>query len=161
MAWYTNSWMKCRITRMGMKALRWTSKQNPHSTSCFIAFMVGFIRNLLDTYQRHVATTSPTWYTCKVSHGSSTVCLNVSSYPNEIHKYDIQQKFHKPPEVDSQHKWESSLVKWWQSNFLHCASCMCSFDIRICDTVDTIRRAASRTRNAGSSLANWAFVSFQ
>jgi len=28
-------------------------------------------------------------------------------HPNEIHKYDIQQKFHKPREVDSQHKRES------------------------------------------------------
>ena len=158
MAWYTNSWMKCRITRMGMKALRWTSKQNPHSTSCFIAFMVGFIRNLLDTYQRHVATTSPTWYTCSVTWLVHCLfkCVILPQWDPQIwHTAKISQT----PRSGFPAQMRIQPSKMMTIKFP--ASCMCSFDIRICDTVDTIRRAASRTRNAGSSLANWAFVSFQ
>ena len=74
-------------------------------------------------------------------------------YPYEVHKDDIYQKLDKSPKMYSKYKWESSL------NYNNNQTQMFMAEIVCLLTVETNNNAARRTKNAGSSLANWAFVS--
>ena len=129
-----------------MKALRWTSKQKPHSTSW--SRRLGFISQLLEMYHRPVAITKPTWdyffyqLNCREER---------KSYPDKIHKYHVEQKFNKSPEVDAEDEREASLETNPSKPF--------KTTLFLLLTVETNRRAARRTKKAGSSLANWALVS--